>query len=89
MLRRGDALRCAYCDVPLAFVAFPWSVDENGRPILGRVQGSVDHVVPKSIGGSEEMRNLVLACKPCNSVKGERRLERLNEIGWHRWSVNR
>lgn len=32
----------------------------------------VDHVMPRSRGGSNKRRNLVPACKPCNSAKGNR-----------------
>ncbi len=30
---------------------------------------TVDHVRPKSLGGGDDMGNLVLACKSCNSSK--------------------
>jgi len=30
---------------------------------------TVDHVVPKSRGGKSDMKNLVLACEPCNRKK--------------------
>lgn len=33
---------------------------------------SVDHVLPKSRGGKDSWENLVTACKPCNSKKGDR-----------------
>ena len=33
---------------------------------------SIDHVLPKSRGGKETWDNLVTACKPCNSKKGDR-----------------
>ena len=32
----------------------------------------VDHKIPKSLGGRDEMRNRVLLCKPCNGVKGNK-----------------
>ena len=31
---------------------------------------TVDHVVPRSQGGTSELGNLVLACRPCNVRKG-------------------
>jgi 5-methylcytosine-specific restriction endonuclease McrA len=33
---------------------------------------TLDHVIPKSRGGEESWENLVTACKPCNSKKGNR-----------------
>jgi 5-methylcytosine-specific restriction endonuclease McrA len=33
---------------------------------------TVDHVVPRSLGGDNEPDNLVCSCKDCNSRKGER-----------------
>ena len=45
----------------------------------------VDHRVPKSVGGKDDMRNRVLLCSPCNGTKGNRltlaelRLKRIAE----------
>jgi 5-methylcytosine-specific restriction endonuclease McrA len=36
------------------------------------VSGHVDHVMPRSRGGSDEPSNLVASCKPCNLSKGAR-----------------
>lgn len=33
---------------------------------------AIDHVIPKSRGGSNDLDNLVLTCKSCNSRKGAR-----------------
>jgi 5-methylcytosine-specific restriction endonuclease McrA len=33
---------------------------------------NIDHVVPRSHGGSDRVSNLVLACVPCNQAKGSR-----------------
>lgn len=33
-----------------------------------------DHVVPRSRGGLNDMENLVTACRPCNSSKGDKLL---------------
>lgn len=38
-----------------------------------------DHVHPRSRGGLDIMENLVAACKPCNSSKGDKLLSE-----WHR-----
>ena len=36
---------------------------------------SIDHIIPKSLGGKNTWRNLVTACKPCNNKKGDRTLD--------------
>jgi 5-methylcytosine-specific restriction endonuclease McrA len=36
------------------------------------VRLNIDHVVPRSRGGSDRITNLVLACIPCNQAKGSR-----------------
>jgi hypothetical protein len=41
---------------------------------------TLDHVVPRSKGGSNDPKNLVFACEPCNSDKASMRLE---VYRWH------
>lgn len=41
-------------------------------------QLSVDHVIPRSCGGSNSFDNCVTCCKPCNSRKGNRTPEQAN-----------
>lgn len=36
-----------------------------------------DHIIPKDAGGKDELGNLVAACKPCNSRKGNRLIARM------------
>jgi 5-methylcytosine-specific restriction endonuclease McrA len=35
-------------------------------------EATVDHVVPQSLGGTDDIENLVPCCKTCNSKKGSR-----------------
>jgi 5-methylcytosine-specific restriction endonuclease McrA len=35
-----------------------------------KVPVEIDHVVPRSLGGSNRISNLILACRPCNVIKG-------------------
>ena len=37
----------------------------------------VDHVVPRSRGGSDHLENLQLLCASCNRIKGDRPMEYL------------
>lgn len=45
---------------------------------------TLDHVQPRSRGGSDDQSNLVLACKPCNSSKGAKTIAewRARETHW-------
>ena len=36
---------------------------------------TVDHIIPRSLGGRETWENLVCACPECNNRKGDRTLE--------------
>ncbi len=38
--------------------------------VLSDESRSMDHIVPRSRGGTNVLENLVLACKPCNNKKG-------------------
>jgi 5-methylcytosine-specific restriction endonuclease McrA len=40
----------------------------RGRLRLHRA--TVDHVMPRRVGGSDERENLLAVCKPCNEQKG-------------------
>lgn len=48
----------------------------------GRSEGSmtVDHVIPKHMGGRDTWENLVCACTKCNNRKGDRTPEQANMI---------
>ncbi len=52
-----DGYRCQYCGRHRSQL--------RGREFLTR-----DHIVPMSRGGSNEWRNVVTACSPCNNRKG-------------------
>jgi len=73
----------------LMFVRFAhrWNIQLTRQNILrrdlrtcqycGRKEGvmTVDHVVPRSIGGGDTWENLVCACSQCNNRKGDRTLD--------------
>jgi 5-methylcytosine-specific restriction endonuclease McrA len=48
--------RCAYCQQP-ATISNPWEID---------------HILPRSRGGSDRVSNLALSCHACNQAKGNR-----------------
>ena len=40
----------------------------DGRTFDGWMQLSVDHIMPRHLGGDEAPENLVVACRSCNSI---------------------
>ena len=53
-----DGHQCTYCDVNLNTI-----LDPSLNP-------TVDHITPKSKGGTDDLSNLTLSCKSCNPSKG-------------------
>lgn len=45
-----------------------WQCQDCGRVVTGR-EAHVDHIVPKSAGGSDLMSNLRTLCRSCHSRK--------------------
>lgn len=49
----------------------------DGRPLNG---ATLEHIVPRNHGGTDEVENLAVACARCNSEKGLRHdLKRAND----------
>lgn len=57
-LARRDGWDCHYCGAALGW----------GHPSVTRPE--VEHVIPRSRGGTDRLDNLVLSCGPCNRAKG-------------------
>ena len=57
-----DGLSCVYCGASVE--------DADGATKIL----TLDHVMPRKLGGSNEARNLVTACLSCNLAKGDKRL---------------
>jgi len=80
-----DQGRCRYCGVGLfnppyesGWREFPRLSKGPGDPTAWQYQdqfAEIDHIIPLDQGGSNEMDNLALACRPCNRGKGPRRPE--------------
>jgi 5-methylcytosine-specific restriction endonuclease McrA len=51
--------------------------DHKTCQYCGKTVGSmtVDHVIPRSLGGGDTWQNLVCACSVCNTKKGDRTLK--------------
>jgi len=64
----GEALPCA----------IPWSEAEGFHGAFYAISASVDHIVPHSMGGTNDEENLVTACWPCQFGRGAWSLE---EVG--------
>lgn len=58
--QRDGSFSCAYCGVRLTM------------PGRGGIEATLDHVIPRALGGGGYFANLVLACRSCNSSKGAR-----------------
>jgi len=59
---------CYYCGRPI----FPgW---RGGSVSAGNLL-TVDHVIPKSTGGTNDWGNKVLACSRCNTLKADKPVE--------------
>lgn len=50
---KRDGFRCKYC----------------GRNESDNIKLEVDHIIPKSSGGTDEMENLITSCQECNNGK--------------------
>jgi 5-methylcytosine-specific restriction endonuclease McrA len=46
--------------------------DQGRCQYCGRSAENLDHVVPRSRGGTHTWENVVAACRPCNTRKGDR-----------------
>jgi hypothetical protein len=54
--------KCIHCQTKLR-------VSASGRLLM---KSSVEHIVPRCHGGTDEAANLAIACKQCNQQKGSR-----------------
>lgn len=65
LAHRDDGWFCHYCGC--AVHRDPSKVNRIRKP----EQATIDHKTPLCKGGDDGVRNMVLACYPCNEEKGE------------------
>ena len=61
-LAKRDGQKCFWCEVGL-------HIRDKSNTLAGvqkRLRATVDHLVPRSRGGSDKKHNLVLSCPVCN-----------------------
>lgn len=67
---------CWYCKAPLLDSCSDedTELDPFGKAVprggVAKLPATEDHVIPRAMNGSNSVGNLVLACMPCNLVKG-------------------
>lgn len=66
-----DRYICYYCRKDMKESYFQW---RNGEIKRSECALTVDHIVPKSKGGTWEYNNLITACRACNYEKGSKRI---------------
>lgn len=68
LAKRQGGWECHYCEVPIAMMA---SDEKEIRHLkrMGFAKATVDHKIPKSKGGNDAPKNLVLCCDDCNKRK--------------------
>lgn len=50
-----------------------YSMSSEANAHILRHTATVDHITPKSRGGTNDLNNLVIACHPCNTGRGAAR----------------
>lgn len=67
-LRKDGLLYCTYCNRGPLYVG-----KSKGRPIENRA--TVDHVIARDAGGSDDISNCVVSCVVCNTKKETKPVE--------------
>lgn len=70
----GPLFVCAYCraGAPCYCIQPPLSAPYDRQRVFNEGRATLDHVFPKSRGGSNADSNLAVACARCNSAKNGR-----------------
>lgn len=68
MVRKRDGDLCFYCARELLFLPRYSARQHEALPNIA----TIDHIIPRSEGGTAHIDNVVLACAPCNKRRGAR-----------------
>lgn len=66
--------KCIYCERET------WLFESDRNGLSSRRLATLDHVVPQSEGGTDNLRNLVMACSACNSIRGSMGFEKFKHL---------
>lgn len=70
-VKARDGRECRYCGKP--------GLSENRVHEGAHWFLTIDHIIPLCQGGTNGIDNLVVSCRSCNRLKGDRTLE---QLGW-------
>jgi 5-methylcytosine-specific restriction endonuclease McrA len=65
LVEKQSNIKCEYCGLENLIV----NIGRKGRH---KRMVTFDHLIPKFLGGTNELDNLVICCAVCNSKKGNR-----------------
>ena len=73
VIRLRQFIKIPYRDIPLTRKNI-FQRDHNSCQYCGQKNKklSIDHVLPRSRGGTDNWENVITACLPCNVIKGNR-----------------
>ncbi|KIL35136.1 hypothetical protein SD71_16005 [Cohnella kolymensis] len=72
IVERDGSANCTYCR---RFGASRLFTGSKGKGAWLWIEHEIDHVIPLSRGGTDELPNLVITCRNCNRRKN-------NKLGW-------
>lgn len=64
--KEGVGKPCHYCKRPM----LPYNNSDKVNPIEAGKECSIEHIIPRALGGTDHSDNLLFACRRCNSLRG-------------------
>lgn len=71
LTKRDGGYRCFYCWIPLRERSSNPDLSLRARSETGTGYPTIDHYIPQTRGGSDNLYNLRLCCTLCNREKGD------------------